>query len=430
MVDLHYYPSCVNIFKPTNYYLGIMMKETLEENTYVHDRNNDRIPKNVINVHASTGIKRLHVGAVRDNVLLQSITLPETLQLIGSFAFHGCQSLTTITIPSSVTLIGDSAFHSCSSLEKVTIENHQQSSLEKIGFEAFRNCSSLTAFDFPKSSFVKKIDSWFSDCVSLQKIEIPDTIEVIGYNAFRNCTSLKYLLLPSSVEVLDSNAFFNCTSLRAIYVPESLREIGKNVFCKCSSLVIIAFPSDFRHRIWNINTFFGIGLLDSPQIRSYLWLQHAVRFDGLPLHRFCYQKADSLTFDSFSTFIGEKNNKDQITSTDDLGMTPLHILCCNPNTNLDMINQLISFAPNVVNMKNVYGMTPLMLFLACHSHDFHKASDISKRWPLSNLAKRGGDSGLYPFMAAASTKSCRLEEVYLTAVQLPGLIKKMYEVVL
>ena len=41
---------------------------------------------------------------------------------IGSYAFRGCDSLTSVTIPDSVTSIRGSAFLGCSSLTSVTFE--------------------------------------------------------------------------------------------------------------------------------------------------------------------------------------------------------------------------------------------------------------------------------------------------------------------
>ena len=110
----------------------------IEENTYIHDENNKKIPKGVVNVKATDGITKLHVGSLRDNTLLQSITLPATLQTIHSFAFYGCRSLKSIRIPESVTLVGDSAFQSCTSLQQVLFLNNPkkygESSMNKIGF--------------------------------------------------------------------------------------------------------------------------------------------------------------------------------------------------------------------------------------------------------------------------------------------------------
>ena len=49
---------------------------------------------------------------------LQSVTIPEGITSIGSYAFWGC-GLTSVTIPASVRYLGVSAFGSCNNLETV-----------------------------------------------------------------------------------------------------------------------------------------------------------------------------------------------------------------------------------------------------------------------------------------------------------------------
>ena len=69
---------------------------------------------------------------------LTSVTLPETITTIVSYAFVGTV-LTELTIPNSVKAIGANVF-GYSGLRKITLG----SGLESIGADAFRQCSSLT----------------------------------------------------------------------------------------------------------------------------------------------------------------------------------------------------------------------------------------------------------------------------------------------
>lgn len=56
---------------------------------------------------------------VKNKENIKSITIPNSVTSIGSYAFSGCSSLTSITIPNSVTSIGGGAFKSCSSMKTV-----------------------------------------------------------------------------------------------------------------------------------------------------------------------------------------------------------------------------------------------------------------------------------------------------------------------
>jgi hypothetical protein len=49
-----------------------------------------------------------------------AFTIPNSVTIIGGYAFSGCSSLTSVTIPNSVTIIGGYAFSGCSNLTSVT----------------------------------------------------------------------------------------------------------------------------------------------------------------------------------------------------------------------------------------------------------------------------------------------------------------------
>ena len=69
---------------------------------------------------------------------LKSVTLPETITNIISYAFDGTV-ITELVIPNSVKTIGSNVFE-YSSLQKITLG----SGLESIGTDAFKNCTALT----------------------------------------------------------------------------------------------------------------------------------------------------------------------------------------------------------------------------------------------------------------------------------------------
>ncbi len=65
-----------------------------------------------------------------------SFTVPEGVQVIGSFAFSTNGKLTSVVLPSTLTTIENFAFQQCTSLKSVTIP----SSVTSIGQGAFNNC--------------------------------------------------------------------------------------------------------------------------------------------------------------------------------------------------------------------------------------------------------------------------------------------------
>ena len=81
-----------------------------------------------------------------------------------------------------------------------------------IGKEAFRN---------PSSSIFGRYG-----CSSLSAINIPNTVETIGDEAFSNCESLTSIQIPNSVTSIGVSAFYRCKSISSITIPASVKSIG------------------------------------------------------------------------------------------------------------------------------------------------------------------------------------------------------------
>lgn len=60
---------------------------------------------------------------------------------------------------------------------------------------------------------VEAIGDGFVRSSSVKEVVLPETIKVIGYNAFEDCTSLKTLNIPASVETIERYAFSCCPAL-------------------------------------------------------------------------------------------------------------------------------------------------------------------------------------------------------------------------
>ena len=122
-----------------------------------------------------------------NNSNVKTITLPNSITYLPSYAFVSLDSLTNITIPDSVTKIGDSAFDDCSSLTSITIPN----SVTSIGERAFEGCRSLSNVVLGNS--VKTIGcSAFKGCAFGMNINIPASVENLG------CTSSHFCICGES----------------------------------------------------------------------------------------------------------------------------------------------------------------------------------------------------------------------------------------
>lgn len=167
-----------------------------------------------------------------------SVIMPDTLVLIGQYAFADCGSLTTVIIPDSVTHIAQYGFLSCSALSSLILGDR----LSIIGYNSFSNCTSLTSLIIPDS--VTGIgDEAFGYCTALTSVIIGEGVYSIGNAAFSSCTSLTSVHIGGAVAIMGYYAFANCRALTEITIPSSVVSFGNGAFSYCTSLAAVTIGS-------------------------------------------------------------------------------------------------------------------------------------------------------------------------------------------
>lgn len=128
-------------------------------------------------------------------------------------------------------------FSECSDLEYIELPE----SIEELGYDVFRGCKSLKEIRIP-SKVVSVKDGSFSECVLLESVDLSNVRE-IGSAAFSRCTSLESVIIPDEVERIKSLAFRDCKSLASISFPDKVESIGSNSFEGCDSLKSVRISS-------------------------------------------------------------------------------------------------------------------------------------------------------------------------------------------
>ena len=158
---------------------------------------------------------------------------------IGSF--QGCSALETLNIPNSIKKLPKGMCRSSGIVEIVLPE-----SVEVIGAEAFRECSRLKSINFPSN--IKELQTNLFYRSALEEFNWPmnEGTTVLPIATFSFCTKMQKVVLPSTLKNIESYAFSNCVKLAELQLPESLKEIGGSAFFGCAALEELTIPEGVR----------------------------------------------------------------------------------------------------------------------------------------------------------------------------------------
>lgn len=199
---------------------------------------------------------------------ITSVTIPNTVEAIGEFAFTGCAGLTTVNWGTGIKSVGISAFGSCTALKTLNITDlaawcetnfssntanplYQSKALTldgsvvteltipdevtEIGDFAFYYYNQLTSLTIGPN--VKKIGtSAFYYCYGLTELTIPDNVTELGTEAFSSCRGLTSVTIGNGLESIASGAFNGCQGLKSLVISDNVKTIESKAFANCSAL--------------------------------------------------------------------------------------------------------------------------------------------------------------------------------------------------
>lgn len=137
--------------------------------------------------------------------------------------------------------IGDvSYFAPCGAKEIVLPET-----VKIIGKEAFKRNKNLYKITLPKGLEVID-DEAFCECENLKEIVIPDGVTCLGEASFANCGRLEKVVLPKTLTVIPRDCFIGCTRLLNAEIPQSVEVIEYGAFGGCENLKKVYIPESVK----------------------------------------------------------------------------------------------------------------------------------------------------------------------------------------
>ena len=206
---------------------------------------------------------------------LETVALPDTVKIIGEYAFNNCTALwkietgegvldiqtgafsfcTVLTRPllgSNLTTIGSYVFQGCSMLDNNALADNSliPASVTRIGTNAFKDTA---LWNKPDEDGIIYAGNWVVGYATAEILgtkfsavnaesSLKDTVVGISDFAFSNCDTLVTLANLSKAKFIGRGAFYGCVALANVTLNTSLRVIEDFTFYKCSSLFQIAFP--------------------------------------------------------------------------------------------------------------------------------------------------------------------------------------------
>ena len=180
-----------------------------------------------------------------------SYDIPNGMKTIFNSAFRNCSGISSISMPNSVTIIGQYAFNNCALTSMVMSDN-----VVLIDQYTFSGCSNLQQINFPAA--LEKISlGAFSGCASLQSITLHENVNNI-LSAFSNCTGLTSItceaINPPQCPGGSSSTFYNVdVSKIQLYAPAESLDAYRSAECwkDFGTIAIIGNPSWVRFVDWD-----------------------------------------------------------------------------------------------------------------------------------------------------------------------------------
>ena len=194
---------------------------------------------------------------------LKSFVIPNTVTKVGVYAFSKCSKLESINISTSMSIVGNELFSYCTSLEELIVPDNI----------TYFYGNSIYGCKIKKlvlgNGLTQLTTGMLMGCSTLESITVPFVGERLedpeygfdglfgGYVSYK----LKEIIVTGGTTLVE-NAFNDCISVEKIVLPDTITSFPKGTFNTCSSLVSLTVPfiGDVRYKTTD-NTQYPLGYM-------------------------------------------------------------------------------------------------------------------------------------------------------------------------
>lgn len=241
--------------------------------------------------------------AFRNNSVIESVTIPASVKLIGDEAFAGCGNLKMLSVKGTNIEIGYQAFYGCSQLSALMLDTSIAPAITENTFDwTFMNVYVKNVRSFSEEPVWKShVDTIYSQSIienGIAKISTKEGEKLIQYfgkdlqlNIDKSITSiadrafafndyLTFVTFGEGMISVGDYAFYGCENLTSVNLNKGIGEIGDYAFAKCTSLQKIGSDDNCQLRFIGIGAFENCRSLTEVTIQQYVTAIGENAFNG------------------------------------------------------------------------------------------------------------------------------------------------------
>ncbi len=170
------------------------------------------IPDSVCHSDCWYRVTRIGDDAFSHCPFLEALVLPATIESLGNSVFNYSRTLATISLPDGIASMGDSCLRNCDRLRSVRLPE----GMDEVPPYFLSGSLRVRSLYLPEHLKVIRRDGLAG--TGLDSISLPEGLRSIERGAFWACLSLKRVRIPASVNVMGDFIFWHCDSLRDVHV--------------------------------------------------------------------------------------------------------------------------------------------------------------------------------------------------------------------